>query len=136
MDDWHPDSISDLKIAHKIMMTGLVDNPGDFRKRGVGIQREEEIIHLAPPVENVSDLTPQDTPPVTSYVKQLLDYLRKGSSSLTEIITALELSDRKNLMSSRINPALEAGLIERTIPDKPRSKNQKYRLTDTGIRCF
>jgi len=118
------------------MMTGLVDNPGDFRKRGVGIQREEEIIHLAPPVENVSDLTPQDTPPVTPYVKQLLDYLRKGSSSLTEIITALELSDRKNLMSSRINPALEAGFIERTIPDKPRSKNQKYRLTDTGIRCF
>ena len=35
-------------------------------------------------------------------------------------------------MAAYIRPALEAGLIEMTIPDKPNSSNQRYRLTPKG----
>jgi ATP-dependent DNA helicase RecG len=47
-------------------------------------------------------------------------------------MAALGLKDRMHFASAYLAPALEAGLVEMTIPDKPRSSKQKYRLTDAG----
>jgi hypothetical protein len=44
----------------------------------------------------------------------------------------LGLRDRQHVRDHYVTPALEAGLIEMTIPDKPNSRLQKYRLTDAG----
>lgn len=44
----------------------------------------------------------------------------------------LGLKDDEHFRKSYLLPALEAELIEMTIPGKPRSSRQKYRLTDKG----
>ncbi len=44
----------------------------------------------------------------------------------------LGLSHRPTLLYSYLQPAIEAGLLEMTIPDKPRSSKQKYKLTAKG----
>ena len=42
----------------------------------------------------------------------------------------LGLSDRKSFRERYLRPALQAGLIEMTLPDKPNSRLQKYCLID------
>jgi hypothetical protein len=49
-----------------------------------------------------------------------------------EIMALLGLKHWKTFQSNYLQPWLDAGLLERTIPDKPRSRLQKYRLTAAG----
>ena len=44
----------------------------------------------------------------------------------------LSLKGRDNFEKLYLAPALMAGLIERTLPDKPNSRLQQYRLTEHG----
>lgn len=46
--------------------------------------------------------------------------------SRDELLEYLKLSDRKNLRTKYLNPLLASGQLKMTIPDKPRSKQQKY----------
>jgi len=45
---------------------------------------------------------------------------------------ALKLKAAKNFRMVYLRPALDAKLIEMTIPDKPQSGNQRYRVTAMG----
>ena len=52
---------------------------------------------------------------------------------------AMRLKGRDNFLKQYLVPALNHGLIEMTIPDKPNSRLQKYRLTSKGrqvLECF
>ena len=55
-----------------------------------------------------------------------------AAHSRNELQGLLALKHRDSFTASYLEPALTAGLIEMTIPDKPRSRLQKYRLTRTG----
>ena len=55
-DAWRPDSLEDLLAAHKILMVGLVDDPGSFRSGGVGVMAGARIVHMAPPTGRVPAL--------------------------------------------------------------------------------
>lgn len=228
---WDPTDENDLLKAHELLMSGLLDRPGHYRSKGVGIMGGTQIIHMAPPAERVpalmrdlfhwlrrtdahplilssvfhyefefihpfedgngrmgrlwqtliltrsnslfSDLpvesmvyanqpeyyaalnksteladsspfiefmlenilaaieTPQVTPVVNPQVKELIKIL-DGEMSLTEILQVLKLKDRKSLRERYIVPAIKQQLVEMTIPDKPNSRLQKYRLTAKG----
>lgn len=43
----------DLLRAHGLMMAGLVENAGQYRKGGVGVFAGEQCIHMAPPADRV-----------------------------------------------------------------------------------
>lgn len=73
----------------------------------------------------------QVTEQVTEQVKELVRILDKEMDR-QEIQTKLGLSNRENFRSNYLKPALEQEFIEMTIPDKPNSSLQKYRLAILG----
>lgn len=68
---------------------------------------------------------------VTPQVESLLGVL-EGDMAREEIQSALGLKDRKSFREGYLAPALADGLIEMTLPDKPNSRLQKYRMTHKG----
>ena len=49
-----------------------------------------------------------------------------------EIMDCLGLKHWKTFRTNYLQPLLDAGWLEMTLPDKPTSSKQKYRLTVTG----
>jgi predicted HTH transcriptional regulator len=68
---------------------------------------------------------------VTPQVEKLLSILKKEMGRV-EIMDIMGYRDKKNFVKNILNRAIKDGLIEMTIPDKPKSQNQKYRLTNKG----
>ena len=73
---------------------------------------------------------------VISSTPQVMELLAaiQGEMSRESLQSALGLSDRKSFRERYLKPALAGGLIEMTIPEKPNSRLQKYRLTGKGRR--
>ncbi|MDR0641177.1 MAG: hypothetical protein LBG07_01815 [Treponema sp.] len=57
-----------------------------------------------------------------------------GNKTLSrkEIFSAIEMNGDSRAFKRHIDPLLITGLIEMTVPGKPNSRLQKYRLTDMG----
>lgn len=237
---WKPSRENDLLQAHQILMTGLIDEVGQFRHGGVGVMSGDRVVHMAPPANQVNRLIGEllrwldESPehplikssvfhyefefihpfadgngrmgrlwqtlilsqwnpifaniPVESLiyqnqkayydalqastdqtdsasfiefilqmildailsstvtdqasehdsdqvgvqdsdqVKRLVALMGKDEYTLAELMSLLGLSHRATFQKNYLNPAIEAELIERTIPDKPKSPKQKYRL--------
>ena len=80
-------------------------------------------------------VTPHVAPQVTPQVERLLRVV-KGEVGRDALQQAVGLKARKNFRQLYLAPAIDAGLIEMTIPDKPRSSKQKYRLTEKGRKVL
>ena len=71
IDTFSPFSVRSFKKAHKLLMNGLLDDAGLFRKKGVGIMHGNKLAHVAPPAANVPFL-----------MKNLFDYLKNDNDPL------------------------------------------------------
>ena len=82
-----------------------------------------------------SNATPHVTPEVTDHVTDHVENLiltLNGSMSRTELMERLGLRHNQTFRGNYLHPALINNLIEMTLPDKPKSIKQKYRLTAKG----
>jgi Fic family protein len=124
---WNPANPQHLLQAHGLLMAGLIDAPGRFRSGGVGIDRGDELVHMAPPASRVpalvSDLLawlaasawhPLLVSCVAHYELELIHPFADGNGRLGRLWQTLILS--------RWNPLLAWLPIEEVI----RSRQQGY----------
>lgn len=71
IDKYSPTSLTSFLKAHKILMTGLIENPGKIRTKSVGILKGSTVTHIAPPGQLVK-----------THVNELFDYLKKDKDLL------------------------------------------------------
>ena len=66
--------------------------------------------------------------------EERLDLLKNltKESTLVELMADMGRTDRTKFRKNILLPLVEDGLLELTIPDKPRSQHQKYRITPAG----
>jgi predicted HTH transcriptional regulator len=84
--------------------------------------------------EQVPRKHPASSPQVTPQVRELLNAFT-AEHSRTELQNHLRLSDRENFRINYLVPAIENDFVELTIPDKPNSSKQQYRLTEKGQKA-
>ena len=75
--------------------------------------------------------TGEVTTQVTAQVAALLMQM-KGEMTRQAMQDAVGLAHRAHFRKTYLAPALELGVIEMTLPDKPNSRSQGYRLTASG----
>ena len=81
--------------------------------------------------EVTPEVIPEVTPEVTPEVLRMLALLQ-GEMTRQELMQQLGLRDEKHFRQRYQQAAITLGAIEMTLPDTPRSRLQKYRLTEAG----
>lgn len=56
LDQFDPFDLKSYLYAHGLLMKGLVDKSGQFRNKGVGIFKGDQVAHMAPPAWNINHL--------------------------------------------------------------------------------
>ena len=92
---------------------------------------QDNLLEMKKKRHDALQVTPQDTLQVTEHVERLITTLT-GTMNRAQLQKVMRLRDRNHFTSAYLEPAVNAGLIEMTIPDKPTSSNQRYRLTAAG----
>ncbi len=70
------------------------------------------------------------SPQVTEQVKKLLSAFDDKTYSRDELMKKLAINHREYFRSEYLQPAIRLELVALTIPEKPRSRNQRYFLTE------
>lgn len=115
-----------MKVRFTVFLAEKI-SPGI--KREAVEETEEQVTERV-----IEQVTEKVTEHVTEQVKRLLICLKEKPSGARDAMQCLGLSHRPTFLYDYLKPAIQAGFVQMTQPDSPKSPTQKYRLTEMGKR--
>lgn len=91
---------------------------------------------IKPTDQDTDQDTDQVTDQVSDYVRVMLEVIKTEVLSRKEIMQRLNLKHVPSFRELYLEPSLKAGFIEMTVPEKPNSKHQKYKLSPAGLKLL
>ena len=71
---------------------------------------------------------------VSDQVQALINTIRDKAYSISELQKRLDIKSRRYVREEMIMPAIESGYVLRSYPDKPKHPNQRYYLSEKGLK--
>ena len=118
-------------IAHALYLRGLMEKAGRGSVLMIQQCRESRLPDPAWKSDPLGATVRFEAPQVTPQVERLVGVLN-GPMTAAEIQAVMAIKDRVHFRNAYLKPSLATGAIEMTIPDKPNSSKQRYRLTALG----
>lgn len=87
--------------------------------------------------EQVSDQAmaqPKEQP--GEQVQRLINLIREGAYSLSDLLIKMNLRGRRNFFMKYLTPAIDGGYVLRAYSDKPNHPNQRYYLSEKGLKLL
>ena len=104
--------------------------------KGTNHPLKNRYMHIRYNVEASDRPSDQATDQATDQVKAVINAVKDGPKSRDEIMKSIGLRHIPTFRKNYLRPALEAGCVERTMPDNPTDSRQQYRLTDKGRKIL
>lgn len=127
------------KLIAGLEVNGLVELLGEDGERLRLAPHIAELLAKARALADSVSMHDGGTEQVTAHVaehvtEQVVQLLRasRGEQSRAELMEAVGLNHREHFRANYLAPALAKDYLEMTIPDKPKSSRQRYRLTPVG----
>jgi ATP-dependent DNA helicase RecG len=132
----HVDALVAGQELRGLVQAGLVEQKGAGRWTNYALKTSEAVPEVTREVtRQVPGKYPASSRQVTPQEVSVLQAAVKPASR-SSLQQSSGLRDREHFVASVLKPLLDSGLLEMTIPEKPRSSKQKYRVTEEGRRML
>lgn len=130
------------EAAHQFLLAAHL-RPRFTRSATAEIVSDQPVTEPAPASAGTEQVSEQVASAGTEHVQTLVQLTdvqwqivgyADAPRSLAELMTRTGYSHRPYFKAHHIQPLIDGGVLRMTVPDKPRASNQRYVLTEVGVR--
>lgn len=125
------------EVMDRLRFTVYVPSHAPNAHLGADVKHQDQTLRHQDEALRHQDQAPSQPPrDLSSAEVTVLRRAQVEAASRVELMAALGITNQTRAFRRHIEPLLDAGLLERTVPDKPTSRAQRYRVTQWGIAAL